>query len=344
MKWLLNSKRIEDQISVSSNCRPFYVDPARTKPKSDMKRELQLCKLLIYFVTILVLTKSALGQIIYFHFDAELDPIAGGDPYSTWSVAQSKVTRSNAVAHSGNFALRHEMDGAISNQTGKVIKFLNPAEAKGYVEAYHGAWYYIEQGFNDTETKNQMQWKTRNQGVTVPGGVKAVIGFPVVNGVRQLTLNIASCGVPDNTFPQYAANPRTPCKFTQFHQPIPIPDKQWFHVEVFFKATETNGHVIVWQDGVEIYDVTHPTLNTLTVFNPAKGEHSTNEWLYWGIGAYGNPNSNKMVLYTDDATVTDYPVHLESRPDVIKSSAPIGVPHKGKPVTAYPPAPLPRPK
>ena len=39
--------------------------------------------------------------------------------------------------------------------------------------------------------------------------------------------------------------------------PIPVPVAQWVHFEIFFrKATDTTGRITIWQDGVEILDLT----------------------------------------------------------------------------------------
>jgi hypothetical protein len=289
-----------------------------------------------FIIAMLIFPTSAFSKTIYFHYDAESAPISRGDRTTTWEDAQSLVTRSRKVARNGSWSLRHEVDAEVDIQTGKVIAFPRLMPRGALVEAYYSAWYYIDQGFDDSTWKNIMQWKCDPVGATVRSrpncpspGVKLAIGPLVTNGVRQLQLTLADCRLSPGTYPQYEYDQGNACKWRQLDNPVEVPEKKWFHLEVYFKAASNNGHIIVWQDGVKIFEISHPKLNTLTRYNcdpnyPEKWSDNSN--VYWGIGAYVSESSVPPlnVLYTDDAMITDYPVHQNLFPDTQAPSAPTG--------------------
>jgi hypothetical protein len=281
----------------------------------------------LLLVCMLMLPELVFGQTIFFKEDAESDPISSHygqvpcNPAGCWTDHQYLVTRSQKFAKTGSWSLQHVLDPAGTGgdiQTGKVILQANSPVATGaygWEEAYYSAWFYIESGLNDYETKNNFEFKTRNAGVTVSGGVKIVAAFtnplPAGSGPRQITMKIDNCNLPLHAFPEYEWDTTQPCHFKRL-DPILVPSGKWFHVEMYLKATATNGKLLLWQDGVEVFNLSHPNFNTLTVFNSGAGKWSDNKFLYWAIGAYGDVKSNRYVLYTDDAMVTNYPVHLNS--------------------------------
>jgi hypothetical protein len=188
-----------------------------------------------------------------------------------------------------------------------------------------------------TLTKD-MTTKTENAApTTIAGGFKATVAPLVINGVRQLIVSVVACGLPMGSFPQYQKNKA--CEFIQINNPKPVPRNKWYHLEVFYKAAAPSvlgnqdikqpGEIIVWQDGVEVFNISHPNFDTLRS-DRKSGTLSDNKYMYWGIGNYictcSQPPLN--VLYTDDAMVTDYPVHLElfgGPIDSVPPSAPTGL-------------------
>ncbi len=150
-----------------------------------------------------------------------------------------------------------------------------------------------------------MQWNQRGGG---PSDPLFLIEPRMYGGIRELALTHWPCIVKKVhcvTFPQYAGSPLKEGFFRQTN-PIPVPDDTWFHVEVFYKATATNGEVIVWQDGVEIFNLSDPNLNTL------HSDTTSNTEVVWGIGNYISKGSpGRHLLYTDDAIITDYRVGFE---------------------------------
>jgi hypothetical protein len=285
----------------------------------------------------LVLPPSAFAKTISFHFDAEQGYIIKKNN-TGWSQAQKLVSLSQKFAKSGKSALRHELNPTVegTNQTGKVLKFFNPDQMPqhlspgeyGFKQAYYSAWYYIEEGITDFDSKNSFQFKTDNRDTTIPGGVKNSVGFERIkddpNRV-QLALKIWYCGLPSGTFPQYKQIPGMASCFLWNPNPVStVPLKKWFHIEVYLKAASKGGHMIVWKDGVEIFNLSHPNLDTLRSAKKT-GNLSDNKYLYWGIGSYGGPKSDRVVFYTDEAMVTDYPVHQNSSTDTTPPSPPSGL-------------------
>ena len=282
----------------------------------------------------LMLPSAVFGQTIYFSHDAESSPISDNYAISNnrWSDAQSKVTRSSTIKKNGNYALRHEMDAQVDLQTGKVIKMLTKTPTGGLVEAYYSAWFYIEQGFDETNPdiwKNIFQFKTSNgEPTTVKGDVKWRIAPHIINNTRQLMISIADCEISDSatTIPLHHTTDYSwggNCKFIKRSNPFVFNKNQWYHIEARYKAADPNrrgdqsvqqaGSFTIWQDGQLVMDISHPKLNTLTVFNEDPNhpnQWSNNKYMYWGIGMYGSASSQPriQVLYTDDAMVTNYRV------------------------------------
>jgi hypothetical protein len=260
----------------------------------------------------LVFPTSALGKTVYFRYDAEGGYIQKSGS-TGWTEVQSKVSLSQNVAKNGNWSLRHEVNATGSNQTGKVTKHFGYLPGGGIVSGYYSAWYYIDQGYDDNNWKNTMQWKTENAApTTIAGGFKATVAPLVINGVRQLIVSVVACGLPMGSFPQYQKNKA--CEFIQINNPKPVPRNKWYHLEVFYKAAAPSvlgnqdikqpGEIIVWQDGVEVFNISHPNFDTLRS-DRKSGTLSDNKYMYWGIGNYictcSQPPLN--VLYTDDAMV-----------------------------------------
>lgn len=272
----------------------------------------------IWWLAVLVCSASiAHAQTNYFIFDGEsgvLEP-----PWEDCDPPPN-ATNSSARAHTGSRSFRGDVpDPPSGRRSAKCIVF---TQARQTI-AYYSAWYFIEFGNTSTNsTYNNMQWKTNNAlPTTVPGGVKSIVSFnPDGQGNILTRLDVVDCNVttaqlhamgnPSASFLDPAGVGTGTCKLRQnVGSPIrTVPTGTWFHLEVYLKQTETNGHMTVWQDGVQLYDVTHPNFNALTAFNPnwVPPSQSDNEFLYWGIGNYGDANRPPSRHYMDDAYIADY--------------------------------------
>lgn len=238
----------------------------------------------------LMLPISAYGQTIYFQADAETGDLTqwidgrGGVFYTPY------VSASQEVVHSGKWAYKHDLPDPSSENNAKFMRWDIEKE-----EAYYSTWYYIAEGFVDTKWKNIIQWKTTSHDPTF------FIGPRKYGTTRELVLSHWACQqgyIPCVNFPQYGNG------LYRQQNPIPVPDTTWFHIEVYYKASATNGQIIVWQDGVEIFSLSDPKLNTL------HSKSSDNQFVYWGAGNYvaGASTGGRHLLYTDDTMVTDYRV------------------------------------
>lgn len=82
--------------------------------------------------------------------------------------------------------------------------------------------------------------------------------------------------------------------------PIPIPNNTWIHIEAYYQTYKSNGKVIVWQNGVEVFNVSG--VNTQDSVKPS-------EFVLFGVGNYmSKSESINQLLYVDDIMVTDYQV------------------------------------
>ena len=296
-------------------------------------------------LTLVGFVNTAQAQTILFEADAEEEMVT--PPWGGTSTTNCTIESVDTLAHSGNRSYKHDCAATNpptqhqgpSNQA-KVRTFAaanHHRSAQDPPTAYYSVWFYIERGFMAShrpyQFENDFQFKTvqsRLDGTTVKGGPKIGSSFKIRNGILQYNLSIADCELSMSDVQSVGSgttfeNPGSPCHFWQ-RNPRPIPRQKWFHLEFYLKAAETNGHVTVWQDGVEIFNIAHPKLDTLTKWGKTeRTKRSDNKYLYWIIGQYFKGVAS--VLYHDDAMITDYrtwPVHWSpGTPDNTAPAAPM---------------------
>ena len=75
--------------------------------------------------------------------------------------------------------------------------------------------------------------------------------------------------------------------------PVPVPLAKWVHFEILLhKAADTTGRITIWQDGVQILDIT----NKVT---------APTDWIQWDAGGGSNDIApSPAAVYFDDATIS----------------------------------------
>jgi hypothetical protein len=275
---------------------------------------------ILILIALLVFPSTGFSGTVYFRANAETGNVSQWTEDWGGRVSGSGTTVSTAVKRSGAWSFRHEITTPKTQyETAKVSRWLING-SKGINKAYYfSAWYHIAEGFNDSKWKNVMQWKPYTPGGKVDGGVTFMIEPLKYGSTRELVVYHWACKqghVPCVSFSQYAGNPGVYRQKT----PIPVPNDKWFHIEAYYKPSAKNGQVIVWQDGKEIFNLSHSNLNTL---------HSTisnNTSLYWGVGNYiSQESTGRHLMYTDDVIVTDYRVSTQLSPNGSPLSSPVGL-------------------
>ncbi len=80
-----------------------------------------------------------------------------------------------------------------------------------------------------------------------------------------------------------------------FDSAINVPVAQWFNIEMYvLHRADNSGRIVVWQDGVRIFNVTGQT-----------GLAGANPGYHWGVNAYGaGMTPSPVVIYVDDFVIS----------------------------------------
>lgn len=178
-----------------------------------------------------------------------------------------------------------------------------------FCTGYYSFYAYIESGF---AVANQFQmllgWMTAVSGAPSP---ISHIELSTMNSVLQLRYVLKNCAVGLYTCPTiagysqaggagyYLQTASSPNGITAF------PRNQWVHIAVYYKMAETNGQVTIWQDGILIYDLTAPTMNTFGGHSIAPLTNAAGD-LMLQHGIYGGVDPIQRVMYVDDFRVSNF--------------------------------------
>ncbi len=249
------------------------------------------------------------GGKTFFLADAESGTVAPPWAGGWGAIASSGAlmpTSSTGRARNGSRSFKFEVPaGGADRQHHSQTLTGGPQVSMGhsggrYLSGYYSFWAYIDAGYTDTDWNMLLGWMTGVSGAPQP---IAHIGLEIHGGQLQLVtvLKNASVGV-------YQA-PSIPGTFSwgggwyRALNVIPFPRQRWVHVSVYYKMAQTNGQITLWQDGVKVMDLTHPTLDT---FRGTTGSNSSGGMLLQ-FGIYGGAKQDgDQRLYADDFRVTDY--------------------------------------
>jgi hypothetical protein len=175
------------------------------------------------------------------------------------------------------------------------------------------SWYtYVDAGFSEPAEQGNwnmlLGWMTSNDaGATVQP--ISHMGLEVWNGMLQVVYVLKNCSVRLYTCPPisdyqqsngggwYRMTASSPAGIK------PFPRNQWVHLAVYYDMRASNGHVIIYQDGQKIMDLTAPTMNTLGGTDGLKNL-GNNMILQYHI--YENSRAATQRIYLDDFRVSDY--------------------------------------
>jgi Polysaccharide lyase len=184
-------------------------------------------------------------------------------------------------AHSGKYSISLTIDTEGPSNTGSHAAYLFFWDQLPEDAYYYSAWYYIPSGTRPQDWWNIWQWKSTYNGDTdssVP-----VYSLDVQElGNRQMSLKLIYRPDLERNAISYQQNIKT------------LPHDQWVHIEAYYqKATNETGKVIVWQDGVEIFNLAdvQTTMEDNTV--------------YWSVNHYTDyilPNPSS--IYIDDVAIS----------------------------------------
>jgi hypothetical protein len=215
-------------------------------------------------------------------------------------------------SHDGNGSYKFEITNATIGSHYSQTHSYSPQTSMGspngrYLSGYYSFWAYIDAGYTATDWNMLLGWMTGVSGKPSP---ISHVGLEVWKGKLQVVYLLKNCSVGlypcpniagyENAGGHYAMTSSSPAGIVEF------PRNKWVHLSFYYKMSETNGRVTVWQDGVKIMDLTAPTMNT---FGGHSWEVMTNRAgdMVLQFGQYGGAkNDGVQRMYVDDFMVTDY--------------------------------------
>lgn len=183
---------------------------------------------------------------------------------------QSGIT--SEVARSGRYAARLHIENVDGDQGVRLFRWCEPRSSE---ELYYSVWLYFPQHYEMTAGWwNVFQFKSKAGSRNDPFFLLDVLNRP--DGEMYLRL----------------FDWQTRQVYRQSRMDIPV--GEWFHLEVFYKSRgDETGQVTVWQDGVQLYDVT----NVQTRYPDGDTQ--------WSVNNYTSAIApDPSVIYVDDAVIS----------------------------------------
>jgi hypothetical protein len=174
-----------------------------------------------------------------------------------------------------------------------------------FCSGWYSAWNYIDAGW-DNSAWNVLYNFLATLPVADPIGH---VGLSIRDGKRQLYWYMKNCESGQRyACPNISGYGRRGAEYYMTSSSpagvVTFPKSQWVHVAVYYQMSRTNGRIQIWQNGVKLFDLTAPTLNTLdghAKYNNTGGD------LSFGWGVYQGPNKDAVRrMYGDDFRVSDY--------------------------------------
>jgi hypothetical protein len=182
-------------------------------------------------------------------------------------------------AHSGKYSMKLTIDTSV--QSG--CRQFRWVESNRGEPLYYSAWFYFPQKAEAIEWWDIFQFKSKvtqgGKSTSEPFWFVEVVNNPRGDMQLGLVWKDAQVGPAREYFTQNIAT---------------LPVGQWVHIEVYLKQSEQmDGQIIVWQDGVELFNVT----GVRTKHVGGEQSWSVNNY---AEGVYPSPIS----IYIDDAAIS----------------------------------------
>ena len=183
-------------------------------------------------------------------------------------------------AHTGNYAVAITIDTNAPSDTGAHAAYLFYWDQLPEDAYYYSAWYYIPSEVSPKGWWIIMQWKStydNNSDHSVP----------------MYVIDVTKRG--NNLWARLIYRPDSSDQKVIYSQNVvSIPTNQWFQLEAYYmRAKDDTGQVIVWQDGVEVFNLS----NTDTV--------SSDGTIYWSVNNYSDDiDPHPCTISVDDIAIS----------------------------------------
>ena len=206
--------------------------------------------------------------------------IEGGGEFNSGGGGDSAIT--STYVYSGSYAVTQTINSSVESGT----RLFRWAEAQSNSALYYSTWNYLPQGFAPVDGYGWWMmegWKVRR-----------TQGGPVAN---LLHLELDYTYNPDQMYVRllyYPPGGGARQRYTQRVKALPV--GRWFMLETYVRAsTALTGQIIVWLDGVEIFNIN----NIVTRGSGTDGAPQ------WEITNYGyNLSPTTVTKYVDDAVIS----------------------------------------
>jgi hypothetical protein len=184
--------------------------------------------------------------------------------------AEARVVQ-DGIARSGDYVLRLDIDTAGEPATAaRIFRW-----AENQPRAYYSAWLYFTEAHRPDVFWNVMQFKSP------PGSGRTEPTF---------TINVATDG--RGVMRLYLWDAVQGRSHGQRGDRVPLPVGAWVHLEMYLeRATDASGRIVVWQDGVRLFDLD----GVQTAFTDS---------IHWSVNSYSDGLSpTRATIYVDDAEI-----------------------------------------
>ncbi len=180
-----------------------------------------------------------------------------------------------SIVRSGDYAVKFTIDTSSKTSQAAYLFYWNTLPDA----AYYSAWYYIPANTVVQHWWNIMQWKSTYNG-------NSDYSRPVFNLGAGSKQTLGLCYLPDKESDKVC-----------WDQSVRLPTGRWVHIETYYDRDKVDGRVIVWQDGVKMFDVSgYPTV-------------LSDGSLHWSVNHYSDDiQPNPSSIYLDDIIIAHSPV------------------------------------
>jgi hypothetical protein len=210
------------------------------------------------------------------HETGDLSQWTENEDGAVWNSGTGVASITDRVAHSGRYAAQLSITGA--NQFGgepHAVRIFRYKESQRGAPLYYSAWYYFPERFTPEVWWNLFQFKSKS-----PTRNDAFWQLNVANRRDgQMYLYLRNW-VNSKSYVQTVAN---------------LPVGQWVHIEVYYQQGIGDGRITVWQDGVQLWD-----LSGITTKYPDSYQSAN-----WSLNNYTDSIvPNDATIYIDDAVIS----------------------------------------
>lgn len=246
-------------------------------------RLLALCLLLAFESACSPLAVQRVQSEILWYADPQahdLSPWETNEGGGVFKTGSGTATVDTGVQHDGHATIRLTVTRADGKHGNQAIRLFRWKETQQHQQAYFSVWYLFPRRYQPAVYWNVFQWKSKTHDRDDP--------FWVLNVGNR----------PDGKMYFYLYDWQHGKSYQQ--DEVAIPERQWIHVEAFYRiASDNTGHVTIWQDGIELFDVA----NVQTRY--ADGDAQ------WSVDNYtDNISPSTATIYVSDPVISR--VRLES--------------------------------